>query len=106
MVEVTLRLPGEAKKRVLEALKEELAELEGKAARLKEELRAYEEKYGLSSQEFARLWSKAVKHEEPLPLPEEADLDLVEWKALYELYTGLLSDIEEIRESVRRLRGP
>ena len=44
-----------------------------------------------------------MKHEERLPLPEEADLDLVKWRALYELYTGLLSDIEEFKESVRRL---
>jgi len=38
LVEITLKLPGETKKRVLEVLEEELAELEGKAACLKEEL--------------------------------------------------------------------
>ena len=40
---------------MLEVLEEELAELEDKATRLKEELRVYEEKYGLSGQELARL---------------------------------------------------
>ena len=38
MVEITLKLPGETKKRVLEVLEEELTELEGKVACLKEEL--------------------------------------------------------------------
>lgn len=104
MVEITLKLLGEAKKRVLEVLEEELAELKGKTTRLKEELRAYEEKYELSSQELARLWDETVKHEERLSLPEEADL--VEWRALHEFCTGLLSDIEELKESVRRLCEP
>ena len=103
MVEVTLKLPGETKRKVLKVLREELAGLELRASRLRKELRAYEEKYGLSSQEFARLWDEAVKRRKGLPLPEETDLDLVEWRALYELYTGLLNDIEELRESIRRL---
>jgi len=102
-VEVTLKLPGDAKKRVLEALREELAELEGRASQLREEIRAYEEKYGLGSRELVRLWDDAVACKKGLPLPESADLDLIEWRSLYEIYEALLNDIEELKESIKRL---
>ena len=42
-----------------------------------------------------------MKRKESLPFPE-ADLDFVEWRALYELYKSLLNDIKQLRESVRR----
>jgi len=29
--------------------------------------------------------------------------DLIEWRSLYEIYEGLLNDIEELKESIRRL---
>ena len=103
MVEVSLKLPDEAKKKVLEVLEEELAKLESRASQLRKELKIYEEKYGLSSRELIRLWDDAVKCKKSLPLPEDADLDFVEWRALYELYKSLLKDIEELQESVRRL---
>ena len=103
MVEVTLKLPGDARKKVLKALREELAELEGKASRLRDEIRAYEEKYGLDSRELVRLWDEALEHKRDLPLPEGADLDLIEWRSLYEIYEALLNDIEELKESIRRL---
>ncbi len=103
MVEVTLKLPAEARRKVLETLREELTGLEAKASQLERELRAYEERYKLSSQELARLWDEAVERKKSLPFPEEVDLDLVEWMALYKLYASLLNDIEELRESVKRL---
>jgi len=68
--------------------------LEGKASRLREKIRAYEEKYGLSSRELVRLWDDAVAHKKGLPLPDGADLDLIEWRSLYEIYEALLNDIE------------
>ena len=103
MVEVTLKLPAEARRKVLETLREELTGLEAKASQLERELRAYEERYKLSSQELAGLWDEAVERKKSLPFPEEVDLDLVEWMALYKLYASLLNDIEELRESVKRL---
>ena len=89
MVEVTLKLPGDARKKVLKALREEI--------------RAYEEKYGLNSRELVKLWDEALEHKRDLPLPEGADLDLIEWRSLYEIYEALLNDIEELKESIRRL---
>jgi|GEM_PF-4155948 len=77
--------------------------MELKTTELRTELRRYEEKYGLSSQEFIRLWNDAIRGRKKLPFPEEADLDLIEWKALHDIYTNLLRDIEGIRKSIKRL---
>ena len=62
MVEVTLKLPGDVRKKVLKALREEI--------------RAYEEKYGLDSRELVELWDEALEHKRGLPLPEGAVVTL------------------------------
>ena len=68
MVEVVLKLPGGARRRVLKVLKEEVV---GK-----------------------------------MPPLDEAEIGLMEWSSLYELYTSLSGDIEVLRVSVRRLCRP
>ena len=103
MIEVTLRLPEDAREAVLMVLRKELSRLESMAANLEAEIRAYERKYGLSSDELLRQWNSAIESKTGLSLPEEADLDLVEWRALYELYTHLMRDIKELKESIKRL---
>ena len=78
-----------------------LAELEAKASRLREELRAYEERYGLDSRELVEFWDEALERGEALDLGIP-DLDLVEWRSLWELYQEILEEVEKLRAELGR----
>ena len=96
-------MKNDIKWRIIKVLRRELSTLMEKAEQLREELEKYEKKYGMSSQEFVSLWNDAIRRRIDLPFPEEADVELIEWRALYEHYKSLLDEIREIEGRIAEL---
>ncbi len=96
---IELQLRGSDVKYLVLAVKRRMREVERRLRRLREEMKYFETRYGVSTQRMLMLLREAEKHRRPLPFPEEADADLVEWEAL----AYLQAELEKERRALRRI---
>lgn len=87
--------------RVLEA---KLRRLRRKLRVLERELRRFEERYGVSTEEFMGMYQRVEGGGGGWMLPEEADMDAIEWYGLALARAEVVEEIESIEKIVSKLR--
>ncbi|BES81825.1 hypothetical protein [Pyrodictium abyssi] len=89
---------------VIAALERELERLRKRLQRVEAELREYEERYGMPTREFMRMYEECARARGEWRLPEEADLDAVEWHGLALAREEIVEEVENIEKVLSRLR--
>ncbi|GEM_PF-6320448 len=87
-------------RKIVKHLKSEIIDLRKRLKIIELELKSLEEKYGVSSIDL----EKMISGEKPWSLPEDADLDVVEWEALIEQRKILRQKLEELEKLWKDLR--
>ena len=89
---------------LVKVLAEELRRLRRKLASLEKELHGLEERYGMGTEEFIEMYSRAKRGEAVWRLPEEADMDSVEWLGLALLRREVEEEIERLEKILAKIR--
>ena len=84
---------------IMRYLEEEARELRERLRVLEAEIELLEKRYGISSELFVRM----LRGKEKWNLPEDADLDIVEWEALLEQQRILRARLQRLEELWRNL---
>ncbi len=82
----------------------ELRRLRRKLASLKKELHELEEQYGMSTEEFIEMYNKAKRGEAVWRLPEDADMDSIEWLGLALMKKEIEEEIERLGKILAKIR--
>jgi len=85
--------------KVISIIEKELERIKIKQKEVKRQLHYYEEKYQTPTSELL----KALKGEKEWTLPEDADMDVIEWEALAKLYNKLVEEEKELKEILKEL---
>ena len=87
---------------LVKVLAGELRRLRRKLASLKKELHGLEERYGMSTEKFVEMYNRAERGETAWKLPEDADMDSVEWLGLALMKREIEEEIERLEKYWRR----
>ena len=97
----SIAVPRGVFERLVRHLSEELQEIEKQLVAVEENIEMFEERYGVSSEAFEAM----LRGKDKWRLPEEADLDVVEWEALLTQRRLLKEKLERTRKLWKSLVG-
>jgi len=89
---------------IVTALEHELRRLRRRLRRVEKELRGFEKRYGISTEEFMEMYERCRRGGGTWRLPEDADVDAVEWRGLALLRDEIAREVRSIEEILSKLR--
>ena len=92
---ITLRIQTSKLERVIKIIEEKLNNIEKELKETKHKLQAYEEKYGVTTSQLLEM----LQGKQEWKLPDNADIDIVEWEALAHIHEKLVKEQKLLEET-------
>jgi len=102
---VDIRLGRDELEALISILVARLREVREERKRVEEVLKRFEARYRISTQRFMELLERASRRECSWPLPDDADMDVIEWEAYARLWMELLNEEKRISELLDKLQA-